>query len=144
MTFFGSTAPVRNHALEASVREVVDGGDGLLVPEEALRGEDDERLSPRAEHLAAEAVEQLRRRRQVANLDVVRGRELQEALDAGARVLRTGALVAVGQEEREAGKPEPLVLGGDDELVDDDLRAVGEVAELGLPQDERLRAKSRL
>ena len=32
----------------------------------------------------------------------------------------------------------PLVLRRRDELVDDDLRAVGEVAELRLPQDERL------
>ena len=32
----------------------------------------------------------------------------------------------------------PLVLGRGDELIDDDLGAVGEVAELGLPEDERL------
>ena len=31
----------------------------------------------------------------------------------------------------------PLVLGGDDVLVDDDLRAVDEVAELRLPQHQR-------
>ena len=32
----------------------------------------------------------------------------------------------------------PLVFAGGDELVDDDLRAVGEVAELRFPEHERL------
>ena len=38
-----------------------------------------------------------------------------------------------GSSSDEAAALAPLVLGGDDELVDDDLRAVGEVAELRLP-----------
>ena len=46
------------------------------------------------------------------------------------------ALVAVGQEQGKAAGLAPLGLGGGQELVDDDLGAVGEVAELGLPQDQ--------
>ena len=46
------------------------------------------------------------------------------------------ALVAVREQQHEAGRLPPLVLGGDDELVDDDLGPVAEVAELGLPGDE--------
>ena len=48
------------------------------------------------------------------------------------------ALVAVRQQEHQRWFLAPLGAGGRQELVDDDLRAVGEVAELGLPQDQRL------
>ena len=77
--------------------------------------------------------------RRLADLQVVLGRELQEALDARARVLGPLPLVAVRQQQHEPGEQPPLVLAGGEELVDDDLRAVGEVAELRLPEDERLR-----
>ena len=53
------------------------------------------------------------------------------------RVLGALALVAVGQQQHEPVALAPLVLGGDDVLVDDDLGAVDEVAELRLPQHER-------
>ena len=41
-----------------------------------------------------------------------------------------------GRSKHEAREARPLVLGRDDELVDDDLRRVREVAELRLPDDE--------
>ncbi len=50
------------------------------------------------------------------------------------RVVRALALVAVRQQQRHRGALAPLRLAGGDELVDDRLGAVGEVAELGLPQ----------
>ena len=53
-------------------------------------------------------------------------------------VLRPRALVAVRQQQRQARRLAPLGQAGDDELVDDDLRAVDEVAELRLPEHERL------
>ena len=62
----------------------------------------------------------------------------EEPLDAGRRVLRALALVAVGQQQHEPVVLAPLVLGGDEVLVDDHLGAVDEVAELRLPHDERL------
>ena len=65
-------------------------------------------------------------------------RELEEALEARARVLRPVALVAVRQEERQPRRLPPFREPGGDELVDDDLRAVDEVAELRLPEDEHL------
>ena len=58
----------------------------------------------------------------------------EEALDAGRGVLGALALVAVGQEQDRPGGLAPLVLGGDEVLVDDDLGAVDEVAELRLPR----------
>ena len=122
---------------EARAREVGDGRERVGVAEHALRREDDQRLAPLAQRLAAQQVEVLRGGRGLADLDVVAGGELQVALDAGAGVLGALAFVAVREQERDAAEQSPLVFGGGDELVDDDLRAVGEVAELRFPQDER-------
>ena len=46
------------------------------------------------------------------------------------------AFVAVREEQDDAGEQAPLGFAGGEELVDDDLGAVGEVAELGFPEDE--------
>ena len=53
-------------------------------------------------------------------------------------MLRPLALVAVRQQADEARHAQPLALARRDELVEHDLRAVGEVAELRLPHDERV------
>ena len=70
------------------------------------------------------------------DLDVVLGAQLQVALEARRRVLRALPLVAVRQEHREAAQAPPLRLARGDELVDHHLGAVGEVAELRLPDDQ--------
>ena len=57
---------------------------------------------------------------------------------ARAAVVRALAVVPVRQQKHYAGALPPLRLRRRDELVDDALRVVGEVAELRLPQDERL------
>ena len=62
---------------------------------------------------------------------------VQEALDARAGMLGTLAFVAVRQQQHQAAGLAPLGFGAGDELVDHDLRAVGEVAELRLPQHQR-------
>src|ERR1700693_3084229 len=72
------------------------------------------------------------------NLDVVFGGELQKPLDTGAGVFRSLAFVAVRQEQDEAGEQVPLGLPGGDELIDDGLRDVYEIAELGFPENESL------
>ena len=71
---------------------------------------------------------------------VVLGAQLQEPLDAGRRSGR-----GPGPRSRAAAAARrralaPLLLAGGDELVDDRLRAVDEVAELRLPQHQRVRA----
>ena len=103
-----------------------------------LRREADQRLARRRVDLAPQHVEVLRRGRRVDDPQVVLGAQREEALDARAGVLGALALEAVGEQQREAATLAPLVLGGDDELVDDDLRAVDEVAELRLPADPRV------
>ena len=83
-------------------------------------------------------------RRRMRDRHVVLGAQLQVALDAGRGVVRALALVAVRQQQHDAGALPPLLLGAGDELVDDDLGAVGEVAELGLPEHQRIRALHRV
>ena len=54
-------------------------------------------------------------------------------------MLRSRAFIAVRQEQRESAEPLPLRLAGADELVNDDLGAVGEVAVLTFPDHQRIR-----
>ena len=83
-------------------------------------------------------MEVLRRARGLAHLHVVAGAELQIALDAGAGVLRSLAFVTVRQQHHQTGEQAPLFFSGADELVDDNLRSIGEIAELRLPHHQRL------
>ncbi len=69
----------------------------------------------------------------LADLYVVFGRELQIAFQACAGVLRALAFISVRQQHDESGEQAPLVFSGGNELINDDLRAVGEISELGFP-----------
>ena len=89
-------------------------------------------------------MEVLGRRRAVRDADVLLRAELEEALEPRARVLGAVPLVAVRQEQRQPRRLLPLRAARDDELVDHDLRAVDEVAELRLPEDERVRGRDRV
>src|SRR5208283_5921463 len=66
------------------------------------------------------------------------GGELHESLDARAGMFRALALVAMRQQQHQAGGQAPLVFAGAKELVGDHLRAVDEIAELRFPENERL------
>ena len=101
-------------------------------------------LRKRAQDLPAQHVKHLRGRRRHAHLHVVLGAELQEALEARGGMLRALAFVAMRQEQREPAQAAPLRFARADELVDDDLRAVHEVAELAFPDDERRRIGGRV
>ena len=94
--------------------------------------------------LAPEQVEVLAGGGAVDDADVLLRGHLHEPLDARARMLGPVPLVAVREQQREPRRLPPLGERRDDELVDDDLRAVHEVAELGLPDDERVRARDRV
>ena len=54
-------------------------------------------------------------------------------------MLRALPLVAVRQQQHEPAQPAPLHFAGSDELVDHHLGTVGEVAELGFPDHQRIR-----
>ena len=70
--------------------------------------------------------------------------ELEEALEASARVLGTLAIKAVWQEEDQGRLLVPFALPGDDEVVNDVLSHVGKVPELRLPHDQRQVALERI
>ena len=94
--------------------------------------------------LRAQHVEVVRRRGGLDDPHVVLGGQLQVTLDARARVVGSLTLIAVGEEHDERAALAPLLLGRADKLVDDRLRAVGEVSELGLPDRECLGALERV
>src|SRR6202171_565535 len=52
-------------------------------------------------------------------------------------------LIAVRQEQRDAGQTAPFGFAGADELINDDLRAVAEVAELTFPNRQAMRFGGR-
>jgi len=81
-------------------------------------------------------VEVLRGRRAVGDAHVGLAGELQEALQPPAGVIRPGALVAVRQQQHERWRLAPFSAGAAQELVDDHLGAVDEIAVLCLPNDQ--------
>src|SRR5215213_8086367 len=58
-------------------------------------------------------------------------------------MLRPLPFEAVRKQHDEAARAQPLGFAGGDELIDDALRAVGEVAELRLPQHQSARVGER-
>ena len=133
-----AVARVVDGVLEPTVGELLEPGGRLLHPQERLRRHHDERPPGSCERLPPERMEVLRRGAQVEHRDVVLRRELEEPLEAGARVLRPGALVAVREQQGQVRRLPPLREPGHDELVDDHLGDVHEVAVLRLPEHERL------
>src|SRR5207247_7403007 len=84
-------------------------------------------------------VEVLSGRRRIRDGEVALRNELQKAFEARARMFGALALVAVRHQQDETGVLPPLRAVSHDELIDDRLRDVGEVAELRLPQYELVR-----
>ena len=87
-------------------------------------------------------MEQLRRGGHVRHAHVVFGAQLQETFDAGRGVLGALALVAMREQQHQPRRLVPLDLGGGQELVDDDLGPVYEIAELSFPGHQGVRAKT--
>ena len=108
------------------------------MAQHAFWRENDQRLAPRAARLPSQHVEVLRRSGGLADLHVVFGGELQEAFESRARMLRSLAFVAVGQQHHDSRREIPFVLASADELIDDHLGAVGKISELSFPEDKRI------
>ena len=88
-------------------------------------------------HLPAQYVEIVRRRRAIADLYVVVGTKLKKTFEPRRRMFWPLALIAVRQQHDQARHAQPFHLARSDKLVDKNLRAIGEIAELGLPQHKR-------
>ena len=132
---------VVEHWPKLAVGQVGQSGGGQRVAQQALRRKDDERArsGEAASRLAAQEVEVLRRGGAIDDLKVVLSGKLQEPL-------RTRALEcsgpwpssACGRSRTSPARLIPLGLAGRDELVDQHLGHVGEVAELGFPEHQRV------
>ena len=118
---------------ETPVSKFLERGHRQPMPQQTLRREGDQRLAQRPNDLPTEHVEDLRGRGRQTDLDIVLRRQLQVALEARRRVLGALAFVAVRQQHDQTAHARPLGFAADDKLVDHDLRAVGEVAELRFP-----------
>ncbi|OWK23592.1 hypothetical protein AJ87_34715 [Rhizobium yanglingense] len=115
-----------------------------LVAQQRLRRHQDQRLAEVALQLTAQDMEVVRRGRDVGNLHVVFRTKLQEALQARRRVFRTLTFVTMRQQADETRHAQPLAFARRNELVEDDLRTVCEIAELRFPERERVRARQRI
>ena len=133
-----------DHRPELLLGEVADVADRGLVAQHRLRREHDQRPVDAVQRVPAQQVEVVRRRRRHRDRHRALGPQQQEPLDAARRVVGPLALVAVRQQQHHVGELAPLGLAGADELVDDRLRAVDEVAELGLPQHQCVRVADRV
>ena len=108
------------------------------MTQQALGAHHYQRLAIGTQLLAAQHVIHLRRCGRVADLHVVFRAQLQITLETRRGMLGALAVVAMGQQHHEAAIASPLFLAGGDELIDDDLRAVGEIAELRFPDHQRI------
>src|SRR5688572_3122822 len=111
------------------------------MTQQALRREDEqwERVLLEELGLPAQQVKVLRGRRAVHEPQVDSGGRLQNALGPGTRMLRTLSLVSVREQKHERRLKSPLGASRGHELIEDDVRAVDEVAVLRFPEDEMRR-----
>ena len=132
---------------EPARRKIAKRRNRARMPQQALGREDDQRFAHpapvRARRTSAAAARGSIARAcvQLHHLHVVLGAQRQKPLDARARMLRPLPFVTVRQQHHEPARLPPLRFRRRNELVDHDLRAVGEIAELRLPHHQRQRIR---
>ncbi len=135
-----AVAIVPQNAMESGARaEILNPRLHTLVPEQRFRSHQDQRLAELPVKLTAQDMEVVGRSRAVRDLDIVLRAHLQEALQTRGGMFRPLPFIAVRQKHHQARHAQPLALARGDELVDRDLRAVDEVAELRFPQHQGVR-----
>ncbi len=87
--------------LKTAARKIGHRRHRRTMPQQALRRHHDERLAQVAQHLSAQQVEHLCRRRRHDDLHVVLGAELQETLEPRRRMLGPLPLIAMRQKQHE-------------------------------------------
>src|SRR5690606_11824795 len=121
---------------KTAARQFVQGRGCRGQTQQALRRHDDQRPYDLLPYLTPQHMEVLCRGCRVANLKVVLGTKLEEAFKASRRVFRALPLKAVWKQHYEPAALLPFILRCCDVLIDDHLRAIGEVTELSLPADQ--------
>ena len=94
--------------------------------------------------LAAQQVEVVRGRGAVRHDPVVAAAHGQEPFQTRGGMFRPLAFVPVRHEADQTGHAQPFGFTRADELVEHDLRAVGEITELGFPQGKRVGFRQRV
>src|SRR5262249_35170307 len=117
---------------------------GTLVSQKGFRRHDDQRFPKISANLTPQDVKILGRRRQIADLDIIICTKLQKSLKSWPGMFRALTLVSMRKEKNYAAGSLPFRLGTDDELIDYDLGAVGEVAELCFPHAKQVRVIHRI
>ncbi len=105
-----------------------------LVAQQRFRRHQDQGLADVALELAAQDVEVIGRVAAIGHLHIVFGAHLQEAFKARGGMFRTLAFIAMRQQADESRHAQPFALARRDELIEQHLRAIGEIAELALPK----------
>src|SRR5712691_332743 len=105
------------------------------MPQHPLGRKNNQRLAHSAPigaamHLTTKHVKILSWSAGVHHLQIVLGAKLQEAFNASAGMLGTLSFIAMRQQQNQSAGLAPLGFGAGDELIDHDLRAIYEVAEL--------------
>ena len=118
--------------------EVGEWAGGTGIAEEAFGGHDNEWFDDFAKGLASEEVKVVGGSGGVGDGHIVLGAELKKSFETSAGVFGALAVVAVGEEESQAGGGAPFRFGGGDVLVDLGLGAVSKIAELSFPKDEHI------
>ncbi len=106
------------------------------MAQQAFRRHDDERAAVGAQGLQSQQMEVLGGCRTVGDADVVLGAEVEKTLETGARMLGALPFVAMRKQEHETRFETPFRAPRHDELIDDRLADVCEVAELRFPEHE--------
>src|SRR5690242_14778045 len=103
------------------------------MSQQTFGGHDDQWFAPEANSLASQAMEILCRSRWINDLHVVFGRKMEKSFQARAGMLGTLAFETMRQKQYETAEAFPFIFGACDELVDNRLSSVPEVAELRFP-----------
>src|SRR5207302_2247573 len=98
------------------------------MTQQALGGHHDQWFAPGPRYLAAQAMKILSWRGRVDDLDVVIRGQAKKTLQTRARVLRPAPFEAVGQKQHHTAQSPPFVFSAGNELIDDDLRRIPEIA----------------
>src|SRR5258708_38005291 len=106
------------------------------MPQKTLWSHHYQRLAPRANRLASQAMEILCGRSRTNDLKIIIRREVEKAPQSRTRMLRTLALKTMRQKEDQAAQPLPLVFRARDKLIHNRLCRVPEISILRLPQHE--------
>src|ERR1043166_4531669 len=125
--------PVRQDFSKLPARAVCQRGNDLGMAQQALRRHDDQRLSPLPLYLPAKTMKVLGGCGWIDDLDIVLRGQSQETFEPRAGVFGTLSFKSVRQQQHNPAQSPPLVFRAGDELVDDDLRRIPEVAELRFP-----------